>query len=128
MTKNAEQAVRKTTNKISQTADNKGTRSFEDKKKGNTRPLDIEYVDEAHVSDFAKALRFDPLDANSELLNVVEPISAWSDALPARSVGPNSGKLSRKNRKKLREQEAAKPKGLSYSILRYPLIVSDTYF
>ncbi|KAI8889655.1 patatin-domain-containing protein [Backusella circina FSU 941] len=123
MTKNSEQAVRKTTNKISQTADNKGTRSLDNKKKINTNPLDIEYVDETHVSDFAKALRFDPLDTNSDSFNVAEPISAWTDALPARSVGPKSVKLSRKSRKKLREQEAAKPKGLSYSILRYPLIM-----
>ncbi|PHZ11048.1 triacylglycerol lipase [Rhizopus microsporus ATCC 52813] len=51
-----------------------------------------------------------------------EHISAWTDALPGRSVRQNVDKKLKKSKRRLKQQEAAKPNGISYSLLRYPLI------
>ncbi|KAG2229866.1 acyl transferase/acyl hydrolase/lysophospholipase [Thamnidium elegans] len=127
--KNSDKAVKKTTNKIVSAADDSGTRSLntqEYRKKKN--PLDIEYVNETHVQDFLKALEYDPIkSSNNESVDTsnAEHISAWTDALPVlststpRSVKPMS---KRSSKRKLIEQEAAKPKGISHSLLQYPLI------
>jgi hypothetical protein len=90
-------AVKKTTNQLSETADSQGTRRV---LKTETDSLEQEYVNQVHVDDFLKALRFDPL---------------VSDVILTQS---------KKSKKKLREQEASKPKGISHTVLQYPLIVS----
>lgn len=107
MNYNPEKAVKKTTNKIIDTADKSGTRCLN--RKINPDPLKTDYVNETHVSDFIKALAYDPTS---------EHISAWSEALPGRpNVRPE------KTKKRLIQQEAAKPSGISFSLFRYPLVV-----
>ncbi|KAI8346367.1 acyl transferase/acyl hydrolase/lysophospholipase [Choanephora cucurbitarum] len=120
MVKNSEEAVKKTTNKIVKTADDSGKRRLDPKPSSQQDSLEKEYVNEVHVQDFVKALRYDP---NSGLPEedgqYAEHISAWSDALPR---SKSSQSLS-KSKKKLKEQESATPKGISHSLLRYPLII-----
>lgn len=70
--------------------------------------LDRDYVNEVHVQDFIRALAYDPVSN--------EHISAWTDALP-------TVRNSKASKRKLREQEAANPKGVSHFLLQYPLIV-----
>jgi hypothetical protein len=123
--KNSEKAVKKTTNKITKTADDSGTRSLDTKeyRKKQQNPLDIEYVNEMHVEDFVKALQYDPVNGPST--SDAEYISAWSDALPSISNSTRStNKAKKSSKRKLQEQEAAKPKGISHSLMQYPLIVS----
>lgn len=125
--KNADKAVKKTTNKIVNTADGSGTRCLETQEyHKNKNPLDVEYVNETHVQDFLKALEYDPINSTIDTSNA-EHISAWTDALPPintpRSLKPSPSKRSTK--RKLVEQEAAKPKGISHSLLQYPLVVSS---
>lgn len=131
MARNAEKAVKKTTNKIARGADNHGTKRLDDNKHCKIEnPLDVEYVNEIHVSDFMKALAYDPVKGVDT--SNAEHISAWSDALPVRSTSSSSSSSTKKQKKpskrKLREQEAAKPKGISHSLLQYPLIVSQRLF
>ncbi|KAI7900709.1 acyl transferase/acyl hydrolase/lysophospholipase [Cokeromyces recurvatus] len=102
MIKNSDKAIKKTTNKIINTADDSGTRSLDGQQNND---LYQEYVNETHVADFIKALSYDPIH---------EYISAWTDALPVSK---------RTSKRKLKEQEAAKPKGISYLFLRYPFIL-----
>ncbi|KAG1341726.1 hypothetical protein G6F62_004997 [Rhizopus arrhizus] len=104
MAQNSEKAIKKTTNKIIKTADDSGTKSLDDHK----IPKQKDYVNETHVSDFLKALAYDPTS---------EHISAWTDALPAVHQT-----ISKKSKKRLIPEEAAKPNGLSYSLLQYPLM------
>lgn len=106
MAQNSEKAIKKTTNKIIKTADDSGTKSLDDHK----IPKQQNYVNETHVSDFLKALAYDPTS---------EHISAWTDALPAVRQS-----TSKKSKKRLIQEEAAKPNGLSYSLLQYPLMVT----
>lgn len=122
MVKNSEKAVKKTTNKIIKSADNSGTKCFEDKNYKIENPMDVEYVNEVHVSDFMKALAYDPVKGVDT--SNAEHISAWTDALPVRSTSSNTKNQNKPSKRKLREQEAAKPKGISHSLLQYPLIVS----
>jgi hypothetical protein len=126
MAKNSEKAVKKTTNKIVRSADDSGTRSLENKRYEAQNPMDIEYVNETHVADFMKALDYDPIDGYDS--SNAEHISAWTDALPVRSTNATTIPITKKQRKtskrKLLEQEAAKPKGISHSLMQYPLIVS----
>lgn len=124
--KNSEKAVKKTTNKITKTADDSGTRSLDNKqRKKQQNPMDIEYVNEMHVEDFVKALQYDPVNGPST--SDAEHISAWSDALPSRtssSTTRSMNKSKKSSKRKLLEQEAANPKGISHSLMQYPLIVS----
>lgn len=94
-------AIEKTTNQIENEADNSGTK---DLKKG-VRRLEGDYVNEQHVKDFMEALV--AYDGN-------EYISTWTDSFP----------LKRPPKRKLKEQEAAKPKGISHLLLQYPLVVT----
>ncbi|CEP17561.1 hypothetical protein [Parasitella parasitica] len=121
MVKNSEKAVRKTTNKIVNSADNSGTKCFEDKNYEIENPLDVEYVNEVHVTDFMKALAYDPVKGVDT--SNAEHISAWTDALPVRSTSSSTRSQKKPSKRKLREQEAAKPKGISHSLLQYPLIL-----
>ncbi|KAI8975177.1 hypothetical protein BDF20DRAFT_877304 [Mycotypha africana] len=128
MTKNSSEAVKKTTNKSTKTADDTGTRSAirdnsittirehqqqqQQQQQQTIKQLDKEYVNETHVADFANALAHDPNH---------EHITAWTDALPAvRST--NDKKILKRSKRKLKEQEAAKPKGFTHSLLQFPLI------
>lgn len=122
MAKNAEKAIKKTTNKIARGADNFGTKRLDDKNYKIENPLDVEYVNEVHVSDFMKALAYDPVKGVDT--SNAEHIAAWTDALPVRSTSSSSKNQTKPSKRKLREQEAAKPKGISHSLLQYPLIVS----
>lgn len=125
MAKNSEKALKKTTNKIARSADNSGTRSLENKHYKAENPMDIEYVNETHVADFMKALDYDPIDGYDS--SNTEHISAWTDALPVRSTSSSkttTKKQKKTSKRKLIEQEAAKPKGISHSLMQYPLIVS----
>jgi hypothetical protein len=115
MIKNSENAVKKTTNKIVTTADDSGTRCLDHET--DTSSLKSDYVNEMHVADFMNALAYDPMSMDAE------HISAWTDALPGRSVRQNVDKKLKKSKCRLKQQEAAKPNGISYSLLRYPLIV-----
>ncbi|KAL0146125.1 acyl transferase/acyl hydrolase/lysophospholipase [Mucor lusitanicus] len=125
MAKNAEKAIKKTTNKIARGADNYGTKRLDDNKHSKMEnPLDVEYVNQVHVSDFMKALAYDPVKGVDT--SNAEHISAWTDALPVRSTSSSSSsnkKQKKPSKRKLREQEAAKPKGISHSLLQYPLII-----
>lgn len=129
MAKNAEKAIKKTTNKIARGADNYGTKRLDDNKHSKMEnPLDVEYVNQVHVSDFMKALAYDPVKGVDT--SNAEHISAWTDALPVRSTSSSSSsnkKQKKPSKRKLREQEAAKPKGISHSLLQYPLIVSRSF-
>jgi hypothetical protein len=122
MAKNSEKAVKKTTNKIVKSADNSGTKCLEDKNYKIENPLDEEYVNEVHVSDFMNALAYDPVKGVDT--SNAEHISAWTDALPVRGTTSSTKNQKKPSKRKLREQEAAKPKGISHSLLQYPLIVS----
>ncbi|KAG1137057.1 hypothetical protein G6F36_016123 [Rhizopus arrhizus] len=82
MSQYSEKAIKKTTNKIIKTADDSGTKSLDDHK----IPKQQNYVNETHVSDFLKALAYDPTS---------EHISAWTDALPA--VRQSTSKKSKKS-------------------------------
>lgn len=116
--KNSDKAVKKTTNPCVSAADDSGTRCLDDKYNKHQNPLDVEYVNEIHVKDFTRALEYDPITTESE------PISAWSDALPTRSLStPIKIKSKRSTRRKLAEQEAATPKGFTHTLVQYPLIV-----
>jgi hypothetical protein len=119
MAKNSEKAIKKTTNKISRSADNSGTRSLDNKQYKARNPMDIEYVNETHVADFTKALDYDPIEGYDS--SNAEHISAWTDALPVISTTEKQRKTLKR---KLKEQEAATPKGISHSLMQYPLIVS----
>ncbi|KAL7308885.1 hypothetical protein PS15m_011024 [Mucor circinelloides] len=121
MAKNAEKAIKKTTNKIARGADNFGTKRLDDKNYKIENPLDVEYVNEVHVSDFMKALAYDPVKGVDT--SNAEHIAAWTDALPVRSTSSSSKSQTKPSKRKLREQEAAKPKGISHSLLQYPLII-----
>ncbi|KAL9551229.1 hypothetical protein MBANPS3_004360 [Mucor bainieri] len=125
MARNAEKAIKKTTNKIARGADSYGTKRLDDNKHGKMEnPLDVEYVNEVHVSDFMKALAYDPVKGVDT--SNAEHISAWTDALPVRSTSSSTSstkKQKKSSKRKLREQEAAKPKGISHSLLQYPLII-----
>lgn len=129
VSKNSDKAVKKTTNKISKGADDSGTRclnNINEIKQKKKNDLEIEFVNEMHVQDFKKALEYDPINMTPS--NSTEHISAWTDALPSRSTStPTTNKKSsstKKSRRKLAEQEAAKPIGVSHSLMQYPLIVS----
>lgn len=127
--KNSEKAVKKTTNKIEKTADDSGTRCLNQRKSTKKRSeLDTEYVNETHVKDFLKALEYDPVNGNplTPSDTGAEHISAWTDALPSRSTSSSTStkKSTKRSRRKLAEQEAAKPKGVSHVLMQYPLIVS----
>jgi hypothetical protein len=128
VSRNSDKAVKKTTNKIAKAADDSGTRCLNNKKK-HISELDIEYVNELHVQDFLKALEYDPINVSPSTStdNSTEHISAWTDALPSRSTS-SSLKTTKKSRRKLVEQEAAKPKGVSHSLMQYPLIVNIIVF
>ncbi|KAI8997698.1 acyl transferase/acyl hydrolase/lysophospholipase [Pilobolus umbonatus] len=91
---------------------------------GTINALDIEYVNETHVADFIEALNQDLINGTPDQTSVDNPeyISAWTDALPVRSAAIPARK-SRRLRRKLKEQEAAKPKGISHSLLQWPLII-----
>ncbi|KAI8364060.1 acyl transferase/acyl hydrolase/lysophospholipase [Blakeslea trispora] len=102
------------------TADDTGKRRLEPKSSDQQDSLEAEYVNEVHVQDFIKALRYNPnCGLPEEDSHSAEHISAWSDALPRSKL---NRKLS-KSKKKLKEQESATPKGISHSLLRYPLII-----
>lgn len=96
-------AIKKTTNAIENNTDQSGTKKLDQP----INYLDQDYVNEQHVQDFMNALAYDPIKN--------EHISAWTDALPVRN--------SKVSKRKLKEQEAANPKGISHFLLQYPLIV-----
>lgn len=114
MANSVNNAIKKTTNTIENDADKSGTKDLDH---DTTSYLDRDYVNERHVQDFMNALAYDPIKN--------EHISAWTDALPARN--PNSSKTSKSSKRKLREQEAANPKGISHFLLQYPLIVKYSF-
>ncbi|KAI9487025.1 MAG: acyl transferase/acyl hydrolase/lysophospholipase [Benjaminiella poitrasii] len=120
MVKNSEKAIKKTTNKIIGAADYSGTRPLEGSKGQqygqHIDPFHQGYVNETHVADFVKALSYDPMHDDTE------HISAWTDALPIRNTTKTT-MTKKSSKRKLKEQEAAKPKGVSYLLLQYPLIL-----
>ncbi|KAI9260158.1 acyl transferase/acyl hydrolase/lysophospholipase [Sporodiniella umbellata] len=109
MVSNPEEALKKTTDKIVITADKSGTRRLD--RKTPSGPLKLDYVNETHVADFMNALDYDP---------TAETISARSDSFSG--LASSRSEKSR-SKKKLKKQEAAKPSGISFSILRYPLVL-----
>ncbi|CAM0136842.1 hypothetical protein VKS41_007423 [Umbelopsis sp. WA50703] len=84
--------------------------------------FDMEWVTEEDVEAFAKALYYDPLKSPSVLSagaeSGTEQISAMNDFAPVRQ------KVSRKKKpKRSIKEDAGSPKGFSYTLLRYPLII-----
>ncbi|KAF7730945.1 hypothetical protein EC973_000991 [Apophysomyces ossiformis] len=72
--------------------------------------FDLDFVNEEHVADFVRALAYDPLNGSE---SGTEHIAASSELLPAQR---------KEKSKKRRTQETGAPKGISQTLLRYPLM------
>lgn len=84
-------------------------RNYGRKNLRTTSEFNKNFVNEDHVADFVKAL--------SDDLDGAEHIAAQGELLP-----PTTKKTTRRKRRV--EEDLGVPKGISYSLLRYPLIVS----
>ncbi|KAG0173391.1 hypothetical protein DFQ28_010431 [Apophysomyces sp. BC1034] len=74
--------------------------------------FELEFVNEEHVADFMRALAYDPLSGSE---SSAEHIAASSELIPRQR---------KKKAKKKQEQETGAPKGISQTLLRYPLMLA----